>query len=573
LAALINNSQRVQALAQLKENLQQSRDVQGLPERVGETNSSGVAAQDGSRPEEPLQRKIGTEEATNASSAPAQLEESASRPNRTGLPDGLKRGVETLSGMSLDHVRVHFNSAQPAQLNALAYAQGSDIHVAPGQEKHLPHEAWHVVQQAQGRVQPTVQKKDGVAINHDTGLEHEADVMGEKALDTVQRQAAESIPSPMHDAASLKQPPASCREVVQGAFRVTPTDYDPVANRVVHSTFTANVFQQVLDDLAGQAGQFRAELIRPANNPANANFNFAFINANIADQPDVPTLSAAIITAICAGNAAAVGRLTPHANQLTRLLGMHAPTNAGAPDRARFRLIAGAQNVVLSRAKATPSTVPYASLAAVSQGAHTAITNRHAAITAKNNLLDDVTNYIDPNLWVPLSRANQNMNNIRSPHTNNAGWLPPAAAATGPLEAGLMAAIQARGLALQAGRAALSAIGGQLLGWHGAAGAQAWDVEENVRTAGANVRNLFYRTIFWPTINSKAQRVHLAWQRYAANSVPAIPNGAFIEFDGGGAAVRIIWDYVNDRYYISAHYNWVDGYNPHFQITGLAASY
>ncbi len=43
------------------------------------------------------------------------------------------------------------------QLNALAYNSGSPIHVAPGQDQHLPHEAWHVVQQKQGRVMPTVQ--------------------------------------------------------------------------------------------------------------------------------------------------------------------------------------------------------------------------------------------------------------------------------------------------------------------------------------------------------------------------------------------------------------------------------
>ena len=104
------------------------------------------------------------------------------RPNRTGLPDGLKSGVESLSGISLDNVNVHYYSSQPAQLNALAYTQGSDIHVAPGQEQHLPHEAWHVVQQAQGRVQPTMQMKDGVPVNDDEGLEHEADVMGTKAL-------------------------------------------------------------------------------------------------------------------------------------------------------------------------------------------------------------------------------------------------------------------------------------------------------------------------------------------------------------------------------------------------------
>ncbi|MFZ6654089.1 DUF4157 domain-containing protein [Undibacterium sp. TJN19] len=103
--------------------------------------------------------------------------------NNTGLPNQLKAGVESLSGVSLDAVKVHYNSAQPAQLNAHAYAQGTDIHIGPGQEKHLPHEAWHVVQQAQGRVRPTMQMKAGVAINDDSGLESEADVMGARALD------------------------------------------------------------------------------------------------------------------------------------------------------------------------------------------------------------------------------------------------------------------------------------------------------------------------------------------------------------------------------------------------------
>ncbi|PTS87753.1 hypothetical protein DBR17_05420, partial [Sphingomonas sp. HMWF008] len=72
---------------------------------------------------------------------------SASRAgNRTGLPDGLKAGLEGLSGLSMDAVRVHYGSARPAQIAALAYADGTDIHLAPGQERHLPHEAWHVVQ-------------------------------------------------------------------------------------------------------------------------------------------------------------------------------------------------------------------------------------------------------------------------------------------------------------------------------------------------------------------------------------------------------------------------------------------
>lgn len=102
---------------------------------------------------------------------PIQREEKS---NNTGLPDNLKTGIENLSGYSMDDVKVHYNSDKPAQLSALAYAQGTDIHVAPGQEKHLPHEAWHVVQQKQGRVQPTMQLQ-GLNVNDNEGLEKEAD--------------------------------------------------------------------------------------------------------------------------------------------------------------------------------------------------------------------------------------------------------------------------------------------------------------------------------------------------------------------------------------------------------------
>jgi hypothetical protein len=102
--------------------------------------------------------------------------------NRTGLPDNLKSGIEQLSGHSMDDVRVHYDSGKPSQLQAHAYAQGMNIHIAPGQERLLPHEAWHVVQQKQGRVKPTIQLKNKVAINDDAALEREADVMGSKAV-------------------------------------------------------------------------------------------------------------------------------------------------------------------------------------------------------------------------------------------------------------------------------------------------------------------------------------------------------------------------------------------------------
>ncbi|MDZ8055899.1 MAG: DUF4157 domain-containing protein [Aulosira sp. ZfuVER01] len=125
--------------------------------------------------EKPVQMKGNSQYSASASSSQGQ------QPNNTGLPDNLKAGIENLSGIAMDDVKVHYNSAKPPHLQALAYTQGTEIHISSGQEKHLAHEAWHVVQQKQGRVQPTTQAQ-GVGINDDTTLEHEADVMGDRAV-------------------------------------------------------------------------------------------------------------------------------------------------------------------------------------------------------------------------------------------------------------------------------------------------------------------------------------------------------------------------------------------------------
>lgn len=45
----------------------------------------------------------------------------------------------------------------------------------------MPHEAWHVVQQKQWRVQPTMQMQ-GVNVNDNEGVEKEADELGEKII-------------------------------------------------------------------------------------------------------------------------------------------------------------------------------------------------------------------------------------------------------------------------------------------------------------------------------------------------------------------------------------------------------
>ena len=145
---------------------------QSLTQKKDAPSASSVF--DASSQSESLQRKA---DMVNAATQRAETP----RPNNTGMPDDLKAGIESLSGFSMDDVRVHYNSPKPATVQALAYTQGTDIHVAPGQEKHLPHEAWHVAQQMAGRVSPTT-NINGMPVNDNAALEHEADVMGEKAV-------------------------------------------------------------------------------------------------------------------------------------------------------------------------------------------------------------------------------------------------------------------------------------------------------------------------------------------------------------------------------------------------------
>ena len=120
----------------------------------------------------PIQRMEGT------APQPAPAE-----PNRTGLPDQMKTNLETMSGFDMSDVRVHYNSPKPAAIGALAYTQGNQIHMGPGQNKHLGHEAWHVAQQKQGRVKATTQFK-GMQGNDDAGLEREADEQGARISTT-----------------------------------------------------------------------------------------------------------------------------------------------------------------------------------------------------------------------------------------------------------------------------------------------------------------------------------------------------------------------------------------------------
>jgi hypothetical protein len=118
-------------------------------------------------------------------------EDAASLPAAGGgraLPGLVQAKMEHAFGADFSAVRVH-EGRHASAMGALAYAQGSDIHFAPGQyDPHSPrgqellgHELTHVVQQRQGRVQAATGQAKGIAINGDPSLEREADELGARA--------------------------------------------------------------------------------------------------------------------------------------------------------------------------------------------------------------------------------------------------------------------------------------------------------------------------------------------------------------------------------------------------------
>jgi len=161
-------------------------------------------------------------------------------PSRGGLPDGLLQGIESLSGKDMSGVRVHRNSGKPAALQAHAYAQGQDIHLGPGQEKHLPHEAWHVVQQAQGRVKPNTLTRTGTPINDDKGLEAEADRMGAQAA---QRNASKAEPPSLAQLSTskasiqrmMREDDDENEEEIEDEWVMTPEEVEEVAVMVIET--------------------------------------------------------------------------------------------------------------------------------------------------------------------------------------------------------------------------------------------------------------------------------------------------------------------------------------------------
>ncbi|GLR16694.1 eCIS core domain-containing protein [Portibacter lacus] len=149
----------------------------------GEEEEESLQMKGGEEEEEELQMKKGSQK-NESEKAPSST--------KTSLPEEVQSKMEGAFGADFSNVNIHSNSSKAQGMGAQAYAQGNDVHFAPGKynpesqsgQELLGHELTHVVQQRQGRVQPTTQMK-GQNVNADQSLENEADHMGKKAASGV----------------------------------------------------------------------------------------------------------------------------------------------------------------------------------------------------------------------------------------------------------------------------------------------------------------------------------------------------------------------------------------------------
>ena len=328
---------------------------------------------------------------------PTQFErDPAPRENDTGLPDKLKSGIESLSGISLDNVQVHYNSSQPARLSALAYALGTNIHVAPGQENHLPHEAWHVVRQALGCARPTTQLKDGVPINDDDGLEHEADVKGAKAFTTESRSRQELITPEL-----TRGVPQTEGLILQRTIKVNDKDINTKRLRSDIKSISANVAAAI---------------------------NLA--NANNTQAVDIPSMVNAMLALLRGANKPALkftdNERTKLENALgNQLSGFDTKSRQGSLEMNAFVELIEIAGATASRTKGTPTPLGLASVPGTLNdkvgAANGTITTILAGLPGVAGFWITIKPYIDSKF-------------IRTAYQNDNGWLPtvPMPGAPGP---------------------------------------------------------------------------------------------------------------------------------------------
>ncbi|MBE2320929.1 hypothetical protein DVA67_033540 [Solirubrobacter sp. CPCC 204708] len=330
-------------------------------------------------------------------------------------------------------------------------------------------------------------------------------------------------------------------------------DYDPTSGRFHTGHVNAATFVTTLED----SNFYRT--CNPAEKARVQNIN----TANLA-AVDMPTLTDVVIQHVANNLAPRLNALTPHRSNVEGALVVATPRAPKVSDREEGvfkRIIPKA--TLKSRSKGVPSVIPLTDLNDVSAAMSNGVATTQATVAARNQALGQAATYMAQPSWSTADFAANGLA-VRSAHMNMAGWLVQHnVAPTLDLAANNWANHHAGPGGHAGTRQAIVAEFGV------APAVTARDIERSNLPDPAKRRYFNEVVMALPT---PRQRATHAWREYAHGTMPGCP---FIEFtaDQAGGLSRYVWDYVNDAWYVGVHYNWIQGYNPFFHVTGLPSSF
>jgi hypothetical protein len=339
--------------------------------------------------------------------------------------------------------------------------------------------------------------------------------------------------------------------VVQRAITVDTVDFDPVANERRHGIVAHAAVRAALS-AALNADPFPVGPIRnQRTNVLDHVFGLDF------SEPDIPTLTARMTEAIRSryqhhavilshGQEANLRNLVQAALIANIQADPVHPMSAG--ERNAFDQLVILAGAGASRAKGAPSTLAAASVPAPLMGE---INARIAEIQAERALWN-VAAVTDAMLlrggFVADITGRQRALHYQGNHSNVAGWLPAQAAPVDHVSAAATAIYSGASRKLQrildgADPLTVLANGGQ-------PHARRTEFHRKAARARAGMNN--------------GQVVDSAMAALAAGV------SGYIEFSMAHDISRLMYDPVNNRIFVTAHYKWRQGYNPFFRITGVA---
>lgn len=389
-----------------------------------------------------------------------------------------------------------------------------------------------------------------------------------RAVDAVNMRTHEPVPTDRSQGAEGRrrgeQPPAiqqlltlqrgAGNRAVARLLDVLQVDYDPKAGRFHTGHVTVADFLSTLKD---------SNFFKTCN--AGEKARLGNIDTANLTAFDMPSLADVVIQHVAANKQPRINALSPHKSNVLGALVVATPRAPKVSDREENvfkRVIAKA--TVKSRSKGVPSVIPLANLNDVSTAMSAAVTGTQAAVAARNQELGLAATYAADPSWSTADFAANGLP-VRSAHMNLAGWLVQHnAPATLDIPANAWANHHLGPGGDPATGQAIVAI------WGNAPNVTAHDIERSTLPNAAKSR-YFNEVVMLQLPTPQAQATH-AWREYANPTMVGCP---FIEFtaDQAGGLSRYVWDYVTDTWYVGVHYNWIQGYNPFFHVTGLPPSF